>query len=66
MKKETGKSTLEHIHFAIIEEAKLRLSVSKDSISEIAYDLGFEYPQYFTRLFKKETGMTPKEYTSLN
>lgn len=36
------------------------------SISEIAYDLGFKYPQHFTRLFKQKTGVTPGEYRNLN
>jgi len=39
---------------------------NEKSISEIAYDLGFKYPQHFTRMFKKETGYTPNEYRSLN
>ena len=66
LKKETGLSTLEHIHKAIAKEAKKRLLTPDSSISTVAYDLGFEYPQYFTRLFKKETGMTPKEFISMN
>jgi AraC-like DNA-binding protein len=51
-----------YIHKSIIVEAKKRLLMSNNSISTVAYDLGFKYPQYFTRLFKKETGMTPKEF----
>lgn len=66
LKKETGLSALEHIHKAITKEAKKKLLLHGNSISSVAYDLGFEYPQYFTRLFKKETGMTPKEFRSLN
>ena len=66
LKKETGLSALEHIHKAITIEAKRRLLFPEKSISTVAYDLGFEYPQYFTRLFKKETGMTPKEFIKLN
>lgn len=62
LKKETGLSALEHIHKAITKEAKRKLLLPEKSISSVAYDLGFEYPQYFTRLFKKETGMTPKEF----
>lgn len=38
----------------------------KSKLSEIAYDLGFEYPQYFSKMFKKKTGMTPLEYRNLN
>lgn len=66
LKKETGLSTLEHIHKTITIVAKKRLLLPENSISTVAYDLGFEYPQYFTRLFKKETGMTPKEFINLN
>lgn len=66
LKKETGLSTLEHIHKVIISEAKSRLVISENSISSVAYELGFEYPQYFTRLFKKHTGTTPKEFINLN
>ncbi|MEO0404740.1 MAG: helix-turn-helix domain-containing protein, partial [Bacteroidota bacterium] len=66
LKKETGKTALEHIHFFIIEKAKNQLLSSKDSISGIAYSLGFEYPQRFSNLFKSKTGMSPKEYRIMN
>lgn len=66
LKKETGKTTLEHIHFYLIERAKNRLLNSSDTISGIAYFLGFEYPQHFSNLFKSKTGMSPKEYRGLN
>lgn len=59
LKKETGKSPLEHIHYAILKKAKVLLLNNELSISEIAYRLGFEYPTYFTRLFKNKTGITP-------
>ena len=62
LRKETGKSTKEHIHNYIIEKAKNNLLNSKDSASEIAYNLGFEYPQYFSKMFKKSTSMSPIEY----
>lgn len=62
LRKETGKSTQEHIHHFIIEKAKTSLLDSSKSSSEIAYDLGFEYPQYFSKLFKKGTSMSPIEY----
>jgi AraC-like DNA-binding protein len=52
LKKETGKNTQEHIHFYIIEEAKTYLINTEKNINEIAYRLGFEYPQYFNKLFK--------------
>lgn len=66
LKKETGLTALEHIHKALTIEAKRRLLIPENSIGSVAYDLGFEYPQYFTRLFKKQTGMTPKEFKNLN
>jgi len=62
LKKETGKTTTEHLHLYLIDEAKNILLKPNQSISEVAYELGFEYPQYFSRLFKKKTGMSPKEY----
>ena len=58
----TGKTTKEHIHFKLIERAKERLLATDQTAAEIAYSIGFEYPQYFNRLFKEKTGMTPKEY----
>lgn len=66
LKKETGKTTQEHLHLFVIERAKNSLLNSKISISQIAYSLGFEYPQHFSNLFKLKTGMSPKEYRSLN
>ncbi|MCG2590859.1 helix-turn-helix domain-containing protein [Rhodohalobacter sulfatireducens] len=62
LRKETGKNTQEHIHHFIIEKAKTLLLGSSKRSSEIAYDLGFEYPQYFSKLFKKCTSMSPIEY----
>jgi len=58
----TGKSTQEHIHFQLIQKAKQNLLATNKSIAEIAFELGFEYPQYFSRLFKEKTGMTPTDY----
>ena len=66
LKRETGKNAQEHIHFYLIEEAKNLLLNSEKNINEIAYGLGFEYPQYFNKLFKKKTGKTPMEYRNLN
>ena len=66
LKKETGLNAQEHIHQAIIEQAKNSLQNSNKSVSEIAYKLGFEYPQYFSRLFKQKTGVTPLEFRNLN
>lgn len=62
LKAETGKTAKENLHFKLIDEAKNRLLESDDSVATIAYALGFEYPQYFSRLFKRKTGMTPTEY----
>lgn len=58
----TGQNTQQHIHQALIEKAKRLLLVTSASVNETAYQLGFEYPQYFSRLFKKKTGMTPAEF----
>jgi AraC-like DNA-binding protein len=66
LKKETGKTALEHIHLFVIERAKNILLNSNQSISEIGYSLGFEYPQHFSNLFKAKTGMSPGEYRNLN
>lgn len=66
LKKETGKSAQEHVQFRLIESAKEKMFEKEKTVSQIAYELGFEYPQYFSRLFKKRTGMTPKEYRGLN
>ena len=62
LKKETGKSAQEHIQLRIIEIAKEKLFDMNKSVSQIAYELGFEYPQYFSRLFKKRVGVSPNEY----
>ncbi|TKG89856.1 AraC family transcriptional regulator [Puteibacter caeruleilacunae] len=66
LKQETGKSAIEHIHYHLIEKAKNLLLNSSESISEIAYELGFEQPQNFSKLFKKKTNMSPAEYRSTN
>jgi len=66
LKKETGKTAQEHIHLFVIEKAKNKLLNSKNSISEIGYSLGFEYPQHFSNLFKSKTGLSPSEYRNLN
>jgi len=66
LKKETGKSALEHIQLKMIDVAKEKIYDSSKSISDIAYELGFKYPQHFTRMFKKSVGMSPNEYRNLN
>ncbi len=66
IKKETGKSAQEYIHLKVINLAKERVLDASKTVSEIAYELGFKYPQHFTRMFKKDLGMSPSEYRSLN
>lgn len=66
VKKETGKSAQEYIQSKVIDVAKEMIFDYDKSISEVAYELGFKYPQHFTRAFKKSTGYTPNEYRSLN
>jgi len=58
----TGKNTQEHIHFHLIEKAKNILLATDQTVAQIAFDLGFEYPQYFSRLFKDKTGVTPTQF----
>ena len=66
LKRETGMNAQDHIHYYLIEEAKNMLLNSDQSVGELSFALGFEYPQYFSRLFKAKTGMTPLEYRSMN
>lgn len=58
----TGQSTQQHIHHGLIEKAKRLLLTTSLSINETAFQLGFEYPQYFSRLFKSKTGLTPAAF----
>jgi AraC-like DNA-binding protein len=64
--KETGRSAKDHINDFLINKAQDLLLGSTDSVSEIAYTLGFNYPHYFGRLFKQKTGKTPQEYRQVN
>ena len=66
IKKETGKSAQEYIQNKIIDLAKDKILVDNLTVNEIAYELGFKYPQHFSRLFKQRVGYTPNEYRSLN
>lgn len=66
LKLETGRSAKDHIHGYIIEKVKTKLLGSAISVSSLAYDLGFEYPQHFSKLFKSKTGVNPSEYRSMN
>ncbi len=62
LKSETGKNTQEHIHYYMLEKAKTFLKNSNLTINEIAYELGFEYPQNFSKLFKKKVGLSPTDF----
>lgn len=62
IKRETGSTPQEIITLKLIAEAKRRLAANDNDISVIAYDLGFQYPQHFTRLFKRITGKSPSEF----
>ena len=58
----TGQNAQQHIHNKLIEKAKEKLSATSLSISEIAYELGFEHPQSFSKLFKIKTNFSPLEF----
>jgi AraC family transcriptional regulator, transcriptional activator of pobA len=66
IKKETGQSAQDYLHSKVIDVSKERLFDAGKSISEIAYEMGFKYPQHFTRLFKQRVGQSPHDYRSLN
>ena len=60
----TGQNTQQHIHNRLIEKSKEILTTTNMTVSEIAYQLGFEYPQSFSKLFKSKTNITPLQYRS--
>jgi len=62
IKKETGKTAQEYIQFKLIDFAKEKIFDGDKTVNQIAYELGFKYPQHFARLFKKQVGQTPLEY----
>ncbi len=66
IKKETGKTAQEYIQSKVIDVAKEKIFDQSKSISQIANELGFKYPQHFIRLFKQRVGQSPNEYRSLN
>jgi AraC family transcriptional regulator, transcriptional activator of pobA len=66
IKKETGKTAQEYIQCKTIDIAKEKIFDASKSVSQIAYDLGFKYPQHFTRVFKQRVGHTPNEYRTMN
>lgn len=65
VKKETGKTAQEYIQFKLLEAAKERIFDRNKTVNEIAYELGFKYPQHFSRFFKERTGQSPNEYRML-
>lgn len=62
IKHHTGKSALYIIHDYVIDEAKLLLKTTNKTVTEISYILGFEYSNYFSKLFKKKTKLSPLQY----
>ena len=66
IKKETGKTAGEFINLKLIDIAKEKMFDTQKSVSEIAYELGFKYPQHFTRIFKQKVGVSPSEYRKLS
>ncbi|NVN95984.1 MAG: AraC family transcriptional regulator [Bacteroidetes bacterium] len=65
LRSETGKNAQEHIHYHLLEKAKSILLNSDKNINEIANELGYEYPQNFSKLFKKKIGVSPTDYRNL-
>jgi AraC family transcriptional regulator, transcriptional activator of pobA len=66
VKKETGQSAQEYIQAKLMEVAKEKLFDTEKTINEIAFELGFKYPQHFSRVFKQRVGYSPNEYRTLN
>lgn len=66
IKKDTGKTAQEYIQSKIIEVAKQKIFDQSKSVNQIAYELGFKYPQHFSRLFKQRVGSSPNEYRTSN
>ena len=66
VKKETGKTAQEFIQSKVIDVAKEKIFDHSKSVSQIAFELGFKYPQHFTRYFKKIVGQSPNDYRMLN
>jgi AraC family transcriptional regulator, transcriptional activator of pobA len=66
IKKETGKTAQEYIQSKVIDVAKERIFDRSKSVNQIAFELGFKYPQHFTRVFKQRVGLSPNEYRTMN
>ncbi|MDY3141537.1 MAG: helix-turn-helix domain-containing protein, partial [Parabacteroides sp.] len=62
-RRHTGDTAINYIHRFILQKAKSLLSAGK-TITEVAYDLGFAYPQHLSRLFKRKEGLSPSEYVN--
>lgn len=62
LKQETGKTAIEHIHIHLVSEAKKLLRETSQSVSEVSFQLGFENPPYFSRLFRREAGVSPNQF----
>jgi len=65
LRKETGKNAQDHIYYFLIDKAKTKLLNTQESVSQIAYSLGFNYPNHFSKVFRNKTGMSPIEYRNL-
>lgn len=65
IKKETGKTAQEYIQNKLIDTAKELIAGTNKTVSQIAYELGFQYSQHFNRIFKKNVGQTPREYREM-
>ena len=62
IKSYTNKSAIETIHEFVIDKAKEKLMQTNSTSADVAYELGFDYPNYFSKLFKKQTNVTPKQF----
>ena len=62
MRKETGMSVIEHVHYHVTEKAKTMLMDNSDTVTSIAYRMGFDYPHHFSKFFKQKTGLSPVGY----
>lgn len=66
LKEETGKNAKEHIDLFVIKKAKIQLQNQELSISQVAFEMGFDYPNHFSKFFKSKTGLSPSEYRNLS
>ena len=66
IKKEIGKTAQEYIQNKMMDVAREKLTGTDKPINEIAYELGFKYPQHFSRMFSKQEGISPNVYRSMN